>query len=540
MPTLKASQAGITRIKQARNEKGWGWSLDEDDTCLIEASLVLEPDKNWQAGSFYANGISQGTWKRFLAGRQPISAVAFKAYCQVLGLNWEDIVDRRNSTMASIRQDWGEAIDISLFYGRTPELAQLEQWIVEERCHLVAILGMGGIGKTVLAVKLAEEIQQSFEYLIWRSLRHAPPVGDILADLIEFLSDGREPDLPPTADGRVSRLIDSLQAHRCLLFLDDVETVMSSEELAGNYREGYEEYGELIRRVGEERHQSCVVLLSREKPAEIASLAGTTLPVRALKLKGLSREDAKRILEAKGVSRLKRGLEELIQLYRGNPLALKIIATTIQELFDGDISQFLEQSTLIIGDILPNLLNEQVQRLSSLEKEILYWFAIENQPISLSELRGDMQFSVSSSSQLIPALESLKRRSLLEKEPSSEGNETVFTVQPVILKYVTYQFIDRVCKDIVALCQTQSLAQLGLLRSHALVKEQELDDTKEIQIRTILTRITDRLYRTFKGASTMETCFEEVLSKLEGTKVQTAGYGRTNLLNLLGAIKGSL
>lgn len=540
MPTLKASQAGITRIKQARNEKGWGWSLDEDDTCLIEASLVLEPDKNWQAGGPYANGISQGTWKRFLAGRQPISAVAFKAYCQVLELNWEDIVDRRNSTMASIRQDWGEAIDISLFYGRTPELTQLEQWLVEERCHLVAILGMGGIGKTVLAVKLAEQIQQSFEYLIWRSLRHAPPVADILADLIEFLSNGREQELPLTADGRVSRLIDSLQTHRCLLFLDDVETVMSSEELAGNYREGYEEYGQLIRRVGEERHQSCLVLISREKPAEIASLAGTALPVRALKLKGLSKEDAKRILETKGVSRVKRGVEELIQLYRGNPLALKIIATTIQELFDGDISQFLEQSTLIIGDILPNLLNEQFQRLSSLEKEILYWFAIENQPISLSELRGDMQFSVSSSSQLIPALESLKRRSLLEKEPSSEGNETVFTAQPVILKYVTHHFIDRVCKDIVALCQTQSFAQLGLLRSHALVKDQELEDTKEIQIRTILTRITDRLYRNFKGASTMETCFEEVLSKLEGTKVQAAGYGRTNLLNLLGAIKGSL
>ena len=48
------------------------------------------------------------------------------------------------------------------------------------RCRLVAILGMGGIGKTALAVKLAEQVQDRFEYLFWRSLRNAPPVEDIL------------------------------------------------------------------------------------------------------------------------------------------------------------------------------------------------------------------------------------------------------------------------------------------------------------------------------------------------------------------------
>ncbi|HBB32601.1 MAG TPA: hypothetical protein DDZ80_31560 [Cyanobacteria bacterium UBA8803] len=539
MPTLKASRLGIIQIKQARNEKGWSWSLDEDDTCLVEASQVLEPHKTWYPGGPYANGISQGTWKRFLAGRQPISAVAFKAYCQVLGLNWEEVVDRRNSKIANTRQDWGEAIDTSIFYGRTAELTQLEQWIATENCRLVALLGMGGIGKTSLAVKLAEQIQPSFEYLIWRSLRHAPPVSDILADLIEFLSDGQVADCPSSPSGLVSQLIDELQRKRCLLLLDDFETVMRGGELAGTYREGYEGYGELIRRVGEERHQSSLVLISREKPIEIASLAGATLPIRVLKLKGLGFEDAKRILETKGFSHLKRGAQELIHLYRGNPLALKIMATTIQEIFDGDIPQFLEQSTLIIGDILPNILNQQFERLSDLEKEILYWLAIENQPISLSELRENMKFSVSSLSKLLPALESLKRRSLLEKEQGTQAREAIFAIEPVIVKYLTSQFIEQICKDIFAVAKNQSISQLGLLRSHALVKEQEADEIKEIQIRVLVKRVADRLYMNLKGANSMEQQLKQVLAKLKGTSPPAVGYASTNILNLLAVIEGT-
>ncbi|NES20877.1 MAG: NACHT domain-containing protein [Symploca sp. SIO3E6] len=542
MPTLKASQLGIVRIRQARNEKGWSWNVDEDDTCLLEASKVLDLNQNWLEGGPYAEGISGGTWKRFLGGKQPISAAAFKAYCQVLGVNWEEVVERqrRSSTLTKTHQDWGEAIDSSIFYGRTTELAQLEQWIVGERCHLVAVLGMGGIGKTALCVKLAEAIKQSFEYLIWRSLRNAPPIENILASWLEFLSDGQKTDLPETVDGRISQLMEYLRAHRCLLILDDWETVMRSGELAGQYREGYESYGKLIRRVGEARHQSCLLLISREKPIEVSSLAGTTLPVRELKLRGLQQADAKKLLATKSSSSLKGGSEELIQLYRGNPLALKIITTTIQEIFDGDIDELLDQSTLVIGDILPSLLNQHFERLSALEMGIVYGLAIANQPLSLLQLKVDLQFSVSSLSKLVPALESLKRRSLLEKESSQTGNEATFTLQPVVMKYVINQLIDHVGRDIIATVTTQSISKLGLLRTHALVKEEATAEMKQIQTRLILTRVVDRLYLTLTGVDPLEEQLNQVLLMLQRHSTQAVGYAPTNIRNLINVIEGKL
>jgi transcriptional regulator with XRE-family HTH domain len=45
------------------------------------------------------------------------------------------------------RIDWLGALDVSTFTGREVELAELSRWILQEQCRLVAILGMGGIGK---------------------------------------------------------------------------------------------------------------------------------------------------------------------------------------------------------------------------------------------------------------------------------------------------------------------------------------------------------------------------------------------------------
>ncbi len=361
------------------------------------------------------------------------------------------------------KQDWGEASDVSFFYGRNTEIARVKKWIVQERCRLIVLLGMGGIGKTALSVKLAEEIQETFEFVIWRSLHLAPPLEIILHQLNQFLSQrqDKETTILQTLEESISQLIDCLRASRCLLILDKVDSILynsygnESEEnsiVPANfpdensissayflpqirYRPGYEGYGELIRRIGDSQHQSCLLLTSREKPGEIAALEGETLPVRCLKLTGLEPTESIKILTAKGFADKKKEESELlINLYAGNPLFIKLVATAIQEIFSGRINEFLDQNTLVFGEIR-GVLDQQFNRLSGLEKQIMYWLALNRGFVSLQKLQKSILPRVSQRL-ILEAIELLQRRSLIQRQTSQ------FSQIPVLIEYIGERLIE--------------------------------------------------------------------------------------------------
>jgi hypothetical protein len=87
------------------------------------------------------------------------------------------------------RQNWGDAPDVLGFVGRLEELAMVRDWVLGQHCRVVGVLGMGGIGKTSFAAKVAKDVAPAFHRTYWRGLRNAPPVSELLVDAIGFLSD---------------------------------------------------------------------------------------------------------------------------------------------------------------------------------------------------------------------------------------------------------------------------------------------------------------------------------------------------------------
>ncbi|WP_019498082.1 eIF2A-related protein [Pseudanabaena sp. PCC 6802] len=414
-------------------------------------------------------------------------------------------------------QDLTEVVNVVTFYGRAEEIATLSDWILGDRAQLVAVLGMGGIGKTSLAVKLTQQIEEQFEYVIWRSLRNAPPIADLLASLIKFLSHGQDLDFSDSTDRKIARLMEYLRSSRCLLIFDNFESLFKDNELVGSYREGYEKYGDILHRIAEEQHQSCLVLTSRDRPEEVALSEGATTSVRSLYLSGLLSNEALEVLRAKGLSGSEASQKSLVEIYRGNPLALKIVATSIHELFAGRVEEFLEQATSAFNGIW-GMLDRQFGRSTDLEKQVMSWLAINREPVALSELYEDI-VPTASKRKLMEALESLVRRSLIEQ--SAAG----FTQQPVVMEYVT----DRLIENAIAELKT---GDIQFLNRYALLKATAKDYVRASQIRIILEPIATNLRTSFSLAA-IDRCFRQIIANWQENFSHTPGYLGGNLINLL-------
>jgi len=425
------------------------------------------------------------------------------------------------------RMDWGDALAVPTFYGRERELALLSQWMLQERCRMVSVLGLGGIGKSALVVSAMHQLAAHFQVVLFRSLRDAPSCEALLDDCLQVLAP-RPLDLSlASLESRISRLLEHLRSSRVLLVLDNLESLLEEGEVRGHLRPGYEGYARLLRQVGETRHSSCLLLTSREKPAELRALEGSRSPVRALRLVGLEATACQQLLAEHEVVGSPDERARLFERYGGNPLALQIVAETIADLFGGAIGQFLAQETVVFGSIT-DLLDEQVGRLSALEQTLLYWLAIVREPVTLEELRAVL-VAMLSPVQVLEAVEGLRRRSLIERgqRPGS------FTLQSVVLEYVTAEIVAQASGEL-------QQGRLARLIEYGLCQAQAREDVRQAQERLLVVPLLNRLLGASPGQTKVEELFLSLLDQLRPWAEEAQGYGPANLIALLRVLRGNL
>jgi WD40 repeat protein len=405
-----------------------------------------------------------------------------------------------------------------------PAQSLLEMWLagssdlnsLESPCRLISIVGMGGMGKTSLAALLTQKLaaDRKFERIFWQSLRNAPPLDKVLVQLIAFVSRQQQTEPADTVDAQISQLMAYLRSTRCLIVFDNFESILAD----GGYRDGYAGYSELIRRIATEHHASCLLLTSRQKPKTLLHLEGDSASVRTLDVLGLSDLQVQKIGTANGCHTDNASdWQQLQQSYAGNPLAIKIAATTIRDLFDGSVSAFLEQGVILCNGI-DALLAQQFDRLSESEQQVLYWLAIGREAISISQLLADFIPS-GFRSQVLAALQLLDRQSLIEK---SSG---CFTLQPVVMEYVTTILIEQICEEITTL-------DVAIFNSHALIQAQAKDYIRESQVRMILVPLVERLMGKLRLKLEIKQQLDRLLVKLRTEFTGTKGYAGGNLINL--------
>ena len=425
------------------------------------------------------------------------------------------------------RVDWSDALAVPAFYGREWELNLLIGWILEERCRIVSIVGLGGIGKSALSVNVMHQVACNFEVVIWRSLRDAPPCEVLFEDLVQVLVPQAQEKLTENLERQQKILLKELRRHRVLLVLDNLETILEEGALEGHILVGYEAFRQFLRQLAETEHQSCVVLTSREKLLDLVPAEGNGAPVRTLRLASLNADACIKLLMERQVRGSAENQMHLIDAYAGNPLALKIVAQTIADLFGGEIAAFLDQGDIIFGDVRA-LLDEQFARLSPLEQRVLMWLAIMREPSSLDELLSVMVTPVSRVD-LLEALQSLHHRSLIE--PGHFRGS--FTLQSVILEYGTSRLIAWLHAEIKS-------GKLVRLLEHGLVLAHAREYVRQTQERLVAAPILALLQNAYLDQTEVEGHLLALLVQFRSLPVNSQGYGPANLVTLLRLLRGDL
>lgn len=415
------------------------------------------------------------------------------------------------------KHDWELAPAPPLFFGREAVLTTLTRWIGQEHCQIVSILGIGGVGKTWLASRLADAVAPHFTHVIWRSLRNAPPPAEIVPDLIRFVADQRIGELPPNPDRQLAMLISLLQKTRALLVLDNLEAVLLPGEKAGRMRPGYEGYGDLLRVLAESDHQSCLLLTSREQPLVLAQPQGLHAAVRTWRLDGLDSAAVMAWLAPVPLQGDAADWEQLVAQFSGNPLALQFAASAIAEQYGGQIPPFLRDRLIPFGEVR-DLLDQQFERLSPLEQAPLYWLAILRQPASHDQIVQLMTPALSKG-QLVHGMQALLRRCWVEAEQGRFG------LQNVILEYLTDRLVNELSEAVLA-------HHLERLQRHALLLAYSPEYIQTVQRRLLLQPIAQRLVDALGEQGAMD-CLQALKRALQQALAPPTGYAGANLLHLL-------
>ena len=276
-----------------------------------------------------------------------------------------------------------------------------------------------------------------------------------------------------------------------------MESILQKDR-AGAFRGGYEPYAQLIHQMTTHTHRSQLIFTSRERPRGFGRLEGDSPRVRSLSLGGFGRNRWPSLLAQRGLRPADREAAVLVARYSGNPLALKLVADTIDQLFEGDIARFLSDQPLIFDDIRA-VLDQQFARLSQLEQDILFGLAIAREAMSPSDLKQNSARAVNQRD-FMEALLSLQRRSMLEKSGAA------FVLQNVIIEYLTDRLVEQACGEI-------ETGNLNLVNRFALIYAKAPDYIRESQTRVILAPIGSRLTATM-GMATLATACRDLLDDL--------------------------
>ncbi len=123
------------------------------------------------------------------------------------------------------------------FIGRDAELARIHEMLGDPACRLVTVLGMGGSGKTRLAIRAAEESLEFTNGVYYCGLEHVDSVQGLILAIAEAVNLPliSQPSGSITAENTRLQVCQFLSGKNLLLVLDNFEQLVFCADLVGDF-----------------------------------------------------------------------------------------------------------------------------------------------------------------------------------------------------------------------------------------------------------------------------------------------------------------
>ena len=229
------------------------------------------------------------------------------------------------------------AFKLTPFVGRVKEKAELAQHLATPTCRLLTLLGAGGMGKTRLALAVAEDHLGSFEHGVWfvafDALKNSDAMPYAIAEALNFRFYGQ--------DDPKKQLLNYLSHKDMLLILDNLEHLLAGVPLITELLESSPKLKilatsrELLNLQAE--HVFEVGGLNLERQDEMSDAHRLFVQAARKRRKNLTLNEEDTL-----------AITKICTLIEGMPLAIELAASWLSVLTPEDIANELEQGMTIL------------------------------------------------------------------------------------------------------------------------------------------------------------------------------------------------
>jgi hypothetical protein len=217
--------------------------------------------------------------------------------------------------------------------------------------------------------------------------------------------------------------------------------------------------------------------------------------------------------------------------YGGNPLALKIATIAAADMARDRGTKIQDLVSLLDDpyyrfDRIEDSMSRQLDRLSEVEKQIVYCLAISREPISITDI-SQYRLTQIPHKELLTALQSLQRRCVTIRP------DRLWSLQPVMMEYVTNRLITEIIDELSPIKSDNQDFYFAQVNNHSIVPCEIQDRRHQTQIRTLVHPLLRNLIDRWQSREQLEEFLLEILQFWESFDPVPSGHLGENIALLL-------